>query len=624
MKRGLGCLQRLEKATVSRAAPVVRTDLLAERKYFSGQSICASRLRRYTKADMFRYLRRQLLRLPERSRQVALIALCGLLAGLAAVAFQQTISWLTELGIERLARQHFAVFAASTFGLIVVTTFIAGWLLSRFCPQAAGSGIPQLKIAYWKDFGNVPWSAVWVKFIAGSLTIAGGSSLGREGPSVHLAGGLTSNAAGWLGVPKQGRRVAAAAGAAAGLAAAFNTPLAAVTFVLEEIIDDLNSRLLGRVLLASLVGALVTYWLGGPDPAFALPVVPKPSWTAHLMAPVVAAFAALMGALFQWATLGLRARVVKKSLVPAPFQPVLGGIVAWLLGITLFACTGHLGVFGLGYRDLSSGLMGDLGWKLAAVLLFAKLAATIACYGTGGCGGIFSPTLFFGCMSGVLVGGLSAKVLPLDQADQTTLAIVGMSACLGAVVRAPVTSIVIVFEMTHEFSLVPALMLGAIASQSISRRLLPAGFYESVLRQDGHELERVIPPRDLDSWQSLPVSTIANFKPVILPVEDPAAAREILEQQRFQIFPVIRDKKVAGVVTRREAEEALAEQRSPIPKPATFCLPHQTIHDLQQMLVESELHFVVIVDKPDGRMIAVITLHDLLRAQMALAGRGGD
>jgi CIC family chloride channel protein len=573
---------------------------------------------------MFRFLQRHLLRLPERSRQVALTAFCGLLAGLAAVAFQQSINGLTALGIETLARQHFVVFAAATFGLIVVTTLIAGWLLARFCPQAAGSGIPQLKIAYWKDFGVISWSVVWVKFVAGVLTIAGGSSLGREGPSVHLAGGLASNTAGWLGVPKQARRGAAAAGAAAGLAAAFNTPLAAVTFVLEEIIDDLNSRWLGRMLLASMVGALVTFWLIGPDPAFPLPVVPKPSWTAHLMAPVVAAFAALMGALFQWSTLHLRARVVKRSLVPAPMQPVLGGIVAWLLGITIFGATGHLGVFGLGYRDLASGLTGDLGWKLAAILLLAKLVATIACYGTGGCGGIFSPTLFFGCMSGVLVGGLSAKVLPLDQADLTTLAIVGMSASLGAVVRAPVTSIVIVFEMTHEFSLVPALMLGAIASQSISRRLLPAGFYESVLRQDGHELERVIPPRDLDSWQSLPVSAIANFKPIALPAENPEQTREILSQQRFQIFPVMKDDQLAGVVSRKEMEEALIEQRPPFLHAPTFCLPHQTIHDLQTMLVESELHFVVIADKAGGRMIAVITLHDLLRAQMAYAGRGAE
>jgi CIC family chloride channel protein len=448
--------------------------------------------------------------------------------------------------------------------------------------------------------------------------------MGREGPSVHLAGGLASNMAGWLGVPKQGRRGAAAAGAAAGLAAAFNTPLAAVTFVLEEIIDDLNSRLLGRILLASMVGALVTYWLIGPQPAFAIGVVEKPSWLVHLLAPVIAAFAAVCGALFQHATLRLRERVVKRRLVAPPLQPALGAIMAWALAITVFGCTGHLGVFGLGYEDLTQALNGGIAWQLAALLLFAKLAATVLCYGCGGCGGIFSPTLFFGCMSGVFLGGLSAKLLPLDQTDQTTLAIVGMSACLGAVVRAPVTSIVIVFEMTHEFALVPALMLGAIASQSIARRLVHAGFYESVLRQDGHELERVIPPRDLDSWQSLPVSTIANFKPITLPLDDAAAMSEILQHHHYRIFPVIHRESIVGLTSRLEVEAALKENRQPAIKAPTLCLPHQTINDLQNLLVESELHFVVIQDKPEGRMIAVITLHDLLRAQMALAGRGSE
>ena len=573
---------------------------------------------------MVEFLRRHLGRLPERTRQVALTCVCGLLAGLAAVAFQQSISWFTSLGLDRLAHEHFWVFAAGSFALITTTSLISGLLLTRFCPQAAGSGIPQLKIAFWKDFGMVPWSAGWVKFVAGTLTIAGGSSLGREGPSIHLAGGLASNAAGWLGVPKQSRRGAAAAGAAAGLAAAFNTPLAAVTFVLEEIIDDLNSRLLGRMLLASMVGALVTYWLIGPQPAFALGVVERPSWLVHLLAPVVAAFAALIGVTFQKTTLGLRSRVVKRWSIPPAFQPVLGAMVAWLLGIVIFRFTGHLGVFGLGYEDLSMGLNGHIAWRLALVLLLAKLAATICCYGTGGCGGIFSPTLFFGSMSGVLMGGLFAKFLPLDQGDLMTLAIVGMSACLGAVVRAPVTSIVIVFEMTHEFTLVPALMLGAIASQSIARRLAPTGFYESVLRQDGHELERVIPPRDLDSWQSLPVSAIASFKPIALPLDDPAAMAEVLKSHRYQRFPAMRGDKFEGVVSHAEVEIALAEQRSPALIAPTFCLPHQTIQELQGMLVESELHFIVIVDKPGGRVLAVITLHDLLRAQMAYAGRNRD
>ncbi len=409
------------------------------------------------------------------------------------------------------------------------------------------------------------------------------------------------------------------------MAAAFNTPLAAVTFVLEEIVDDLNSRLLGRILLASMVGALVTYWLIGPQPAFSLGVVEKPSWLVLLLAPVIAAFAALCGVLFQKTTLGLRGRVVKRRLVAPPLQPALGAAMAWVLGITVFVCTGHSGIFGLGYDDPDAGAE---WWHRVAACRRAALRETRR----------YHPLLWLWRLRRNFFPNallwLHVRRLSWWALGKTPAARPGGPNYAGhrwherlfmsAVVRAPVTSIVIVFEMTHEFALVPALMLGAIAAQSVARRLAPAGFYESVLRQDGHELERVIPPRDLDSWQSLPVSTIANFKPVTLPIDDAAAMKDVLLQHRYQTFPVIGEKKIAGLVSRIEAEAALAEQRAPTLQTPTLCLPHQTINDLQNLLVESALHFVVILDKPEGRMIAVITLHDLLRAQMALAGRGSD
>src|SRR5208283_5479888 len=195
-----------------------------------------------------------------------------------------------------------------SFGVIVTTSLLVGYLLNTFCREASGSGIPQLKLAFWKDFGVVPWRVVWVKFLAGVLSIGGGCSLGREGPSVQLAGGLASNLAGVLGEAKQSRRLAAAAGAGAGLAAAFNTPLAAVVFVLEEIIGDLNSRLLGGVLLASVIGALVVHGFIGKQPAFALTGVESPAWLVYVLTPVIAAAGALIGVVFQKWTLALRAR----------------------------------------------------------------------------------------------------------------------------------------------------------------------------------------------------------------------------------------------------------------------------------------------------------------------------
>ena len=502
-------------------------------------------------------------KLPKQIREVFKACLYGLGAGLGAVAFQLAITWLFQLGLVSLSRQSFPTFACGSFAVVVGSSLIVGILLSAFCPEAAGSGIPQLKLAFWKDFGAVPWRVAWVKFLAGSVSIGGGASMGREGPSVQLAGGISSNLASLAGEPKQNRRAAAAAGAAAGLAAAFNAPLAATTFVLEEIIGDLNSRLLGSVLLASVLGALVVHGIVGKQPAFILTGVDTPSWVGYAMTPVVAALAGLVGVYFQRCSLGLRKRVREVRRVPGWLVPVGGGLIAWGLGVGVFYFTGKLGVFGLGYGDLSSALSGDIVWQIALVLLLAKFTATFCCYGLGGCGGIFSPALFFGGMVGVIVAGLLGLEWHVSRPDMIALAVVGMSATLGVVVGAPVTGILIVFEMTHEFSLVPALMLGALVSQAISRRMNRENFYDELLTQDGHRLEHVRPPRDLLSWQQLPVAAILSAQPVVLSDLAAAAIEKTLKAHPYSRFPVARDGKLEGILTRQEAEAALAGNRPP-------------------------------------------------------------
>lgn len=561
-------------------------------------------------------------KLPGQGRSIFFTCVFGIGAGLAAVAFQLGMNALYGATIVHLSHLSPRTFVLGSLLVVVSTSLAVGYLLNSFAPEASGSGIPQLKLAFWKDFGYVPWRVVWVKYLAGVLSIGGGCSLGREGPSVQLGGGVASQLAGVFGEPKQHRRMAAAAGAAAGLAAAFNTPLAAVTFVLEEIIADLNSALLGGVLLASVIGAFVVHGLIGKQPAFTVTGVDSPSWLVYVLAPVVAAVAALVGVGFQKGTMRLRLARKEFRRVPTWARPTLGGLITWGLGCGIFLATGRLGVFSLGYGDLSAGLNHELGWKIAAILMGAKLLATVACYGLGGCGGIFSPTLFLGGMCGISLAGLGALALPLSGPDQLTLAVVGMSACLGAVVRAPVTGILIVFEMTQEFSLVPALMLGALVSQAVSRKLSRRNFYEEILVQDGHQLEHVVPPRDLQSWQQLPLSAIANFQPVVVRDTNPAQLRKLLLKHPYQRFPVVINGTLEGILTRKEAEAASREARPPNLEPAVTCLPQQSIADLQNRLVESTSMLVVLLDRPGGTVLGLVTLHDLLRAQMAMSKNG--
>jgi len=260
-------------------------------------------------------------RVPARGRTVVISCAYGLTAGAAAVAFQLGINWVYQLGLGRLAQDSKITFVFGSLAVVTVSSLIVGWLMQTFGADAAGSGLPQLKLAFWKDFGFVPWRVAWLKFVAGILSVGGGASLGREGPSVQIAGTLASNVAGLAGEAKQNRRTAAAAGAAAGLAAAFNAPLAATTFVLEEIIGDLNSRLLGPMLLASVLGALVVHGIIGPQPSFRLQAVEAPTWLGYLLTPVVAALAGIVGVYFQRLSLDLRLRLKAHPEIPRWLLP---------------------------------------------------------------------------------------------------------------------------------------------------------------------------------------------------------------------------------------------------------------------------------------------------------------
>jgi len=562
-------------------------------------------------------------KLPPGGRLAVESAVYGLVAGLMAVAFQAGINQFYHVTLGRFALWSTGPFLLASFLTIVGTSLLSGLLLNRVEPEAAGSGIPQLKLAFWKDFGFVRIRLIVVKFLAGVLAVGGGSSLGREGPTVQLAGGAASIADGFLGKAKTGRRRAAASGAAAGLAAAFDTPLAAIAFVLEEILGDLNSGLLGSVVVASVLGAFVVHALIGRLPAFAIPDIKSPTWRGNLLVPIVAVLASLAGVLFQSSALGLRKAFRIDTMlrrIPPWCRPACGAFGTWVIGSAVFLSCGHLGVFSLGYDDLAQGLSGQLAIWVVLLLLVGKLVATVLSYGSGGCGGIFAPTLFFGVMVGCCLSGAAREIgFPLSSDDALLLAVVGMSACLGAVVRAPFTSILIVFEMTRQFSLVPGLLIGGLVSQTVSRLLVDHNFYDQVLADDGHVLAMVIPPRDFREWQERPVSMIANFRPFVAADLSPGPLLRMLESTVYPRVIYAPPSGVPQLIMRDEALASLAASQSIPLHSVPTCPREATIRAAQDKLVASDHGFLVILDREAGTVIGVLTLHDLLRSQQNLA-----
>ena len=559
-----------------------------------------------------------LLKLPEGMRLVVHTVVIAFVAGLSAVAFLFFTHYLFAQSYLVFAARSKSYFAVASFLMITLSSLLVCLLLRYFGSEAAGSGIPQVKSAFWKELGWIRLRPVLIKFAGGILSIGGGQSLGREGPSVFIGAGVASNLSGALGSPRRERRGPAIIGASAGLAAAFNTPLAAITFAIEEVVGDLNSRFLGRVVLASVIGAFAVYGILGRQPAFSLPAVENVSWLHYAIVPAVALLASSAGALFQRSTLRLRGRLARQKRLPVWLRPLFGGWITWSIGVTLFLTTGKVGVFGLGYQDLSSALNNLFDWRVAGLLVAAKLAATVASYGFGGIGGIFAPALFLGGMSGYFLGGLFGLWLPLTPADRIVLSAVGMSACLGTIVRAPLTSMLIVFEMTHQFALVPGLMIGTIISQAVARLNGSLNFYDALLVQDGHELHKVRPPLDLQSWQNLPAAAIANPRPVILSDLTAESLKNAIDSHPYAWFPLIVEGRLTGLVGRADIVAALPQGIEPRVTEAVTCYPDQTIREVGNKFIDSPSNIVLVVEREQEKVIGLITLHDLLRAQAAI------
>lgn len=411
-------------------------------------------------------------------------AFIGLSAGLAAVAFESGSSSIFQYSIQKASHLPFWLFALIAICLTTGGALLAGWLMYLYAPDAPGSGIPQVKSAYAQRKFNFSWNLLWVKFFGGILSIGTGSSLGREGPTIHIGAAIASKIAGAIKESKEAIANAICAGSAAGLAAAFNSPLAGMTLVLEEVAESQNmDKYAGRCLLASAISVSIVYLFTGDVAALPIEGDIQMNWKVLWLSPVVALFAGMIGIFFQWATLSLRT-ACKKSNLPLWIRPAIGAFFGACSCLLAFAMTSRLGAFGLGEIDLRAVLDNQLVWHTAIWLLAAKVVATICCYGTGGCGGIFAPLIFFGGMSGVVVHGMIEKWLDFGPGEQILLSLVGMTAALSAVVRAPLTSILIVFEMTRQIYILPALMVAAVIAAFINTLFFRYNFYTQSLAQD--------------------------------------------------------------------------------------------------------------------------------------------
>src|ERR1700687_5032623 len=368
--------------------------------------------------------------LREREEQVFLVLtlFIGALVGMVVVAF--------ILLTERFGARLYPAGGAAWRRLLVPVagSAVMGYLLYRYFPDARGSGVPQTKAALYARGGRISLGTVFGKFFCTSATLASGIPLGREGPAVQVGAGIASVLGRRLGLSPEKVKALVPVGAAAAVAAAFNTPLAAVLFSLEEIVGDLHAPVLGAVVLASATSWVVLRLLLGNSPLFRVPQYQLVHPLELFIYAVLGVAGGLVSAAFTKLLLGMRARFLRFPKTTVWFQPVVGGLFVGFLGLFVPQ------VLGVGYGYVGDVLNGRMALSLMLLLVVLKLLAVTTSYASGNAGGIFGPALFIGAMLGGAVGTAAHHMLPAYTAAPGAYALVGMGAVFAGIVRAPMTS----------------------------------------------------------------------------------------------------------------------------------------------------------------------------------------
>jgi len=441
----------------------------------------------------------------ERQRLLFVTILAGGLCGLAAVAFHLSIMGLEALLIDRANAAHGYSWIGWTILCPAIGGLIAGVGLTYFAPAAAGSGIPQVKVAYTLRAGYVTIRETIGKFILCAIQIGSGASLGLEGPTVQVCAGVSSMLARLARLSPKNTRRMASVGMAAGIAAAFNAPIAAVTFTLEELIGDLDQTMLSGVIVAAALAAVVEHSILGSNPVFHVQgnyTLGKASslvWYALL-----GLLAAIVSVAFTDSLLGLRAWFRRLKSVPKWVQPAIGGAATGGLAVVAFVFFHLNGIAGDPYKTLTLALTGKMTVTAMVVFCLLKLASTVCSYSSGGSGGIFAPALFMGAMLGGAVGYMDVTVFHHSSDSIGAFAVVGMGAVFAGIVRAPMTSVLIIFEMTGGYGLVLPLMIANMSAFALARHWRRVPVYEALLAQDGIHLEHGPRPLDLPDDEGLP------------------------------------------------------------------------------------------------------------------------
>ena len=491
--------------------------------------------------------------LSEAQRFLILSLFIGMFSGILVVLFHITIDAVTWTSLGALTgRFRYARLISPAVGAL-----IAVFIVRRIFPRAKGSGVNQTKMAIYTSDGYVSSSTIAGKFLACAISIGSGNSLGPEDPSLQMGAGVASRLGRLFQLPRGSMRLIAPVGAAAGIAAAFNTPITGVLFVMEEVLADWSATAVGSIVLAAVSAVVTMRAFLGNSPLFRIPAFELASASELLVYLLIGIVGGALSALFITAIELSKARIDQLPHWRHYGLPVICGFLVGVVGLWFPE------VMGAGYDAINSALHGQFAWNVLLYLGLAKILVTLLCFSAETPGGMFAPALFIGAMIGGSIGGLVHRFFPYGSAPAEAYMLVGMGTFFVGVFRAPITSIFMVFEVSASYVIILPVMIANTTSYLISRRLHELPFFKMLAQLEGVNLpsaeeKRNFQPLRVENAMQRSLAPITPEPGMRLYPDEPldAALRLLSLQPSIQVISRLGPDDVLGTLTLEDVHRA--------------------------------------------------------------------
>ena len=546
----------------------------------------------------------------------------GIGAGLGAVLFRRLIDWIHNFAYNDIAGILAEWYPLHLIVIPALGGAIVGPLVYYFAREAKGHGVPEVMEALELRGGKIRPRVVLVKSLASSVCIASGGSVGREGPIAQIGSALGSLIGQLLKLSEDRVRTLVACGAAGGIAATFNAPIAGAVFALEVLLRRFGSVYFGAVVISAVTADVIAHYFEGDSRTFLTPEYTMQSPWELLLYTLMGFIAALAAVGFS-RLLYFSEDIWGLIRIPEPAKPLFGGILLGLLGIISYQIDGFPRVFGVGYETIENTLFSQLTLQVTFGLLLLKLVATTLTLGSGGSGGIFAPSLFMGAMLGASFGQIAHTIFPEIVAPSGAYALVGMAAFFGGAAHAPITAILILFEMTGDYQIILPLMLSTVLSTIVSRNLSPDSIYTLKLKRRGVELSQ--DTQAIDLMQGVTAEIAMNRETDA--VSSDMSLIELMStfsSTHYHALPVVQNEtELVGLITINELDHVRSkgtlESKTiadilTINNPATI-LPHQPVWmALRHLEAQGEGCVPVVSESGKNILLGVLRRIDIIRA----------